>query len=416
MHTPTSTPSAPAQSNVALFALSALFSLFFIWGFITALNDILLPFLKAAFDLSYVEAGLVQFCFFIAYFVVSPFAGRLLDRVGYKKGIIVGLFTIAAGCCLFYPAAEFEVYAFFLFALFVLASGIAVLQVSANPYVAVLGPEKTAASRLNLAQATNSVGHTVGPYFGATLILANMTEQSQGAADAVQIPYLLIAAFSIAIAFVFYHLRLPNINEHLNVETKSTAFSITRYPHLAFGVIGIFLYVGAEVAVGSYLVNYFMQLDGLNIDKVTAGKMVSYYWGAAMAGRFIGAVLTRFINATTVLAFNSVFAVVMIIVSMNTTNELAMWSILAVGLFNSIMFPTIFALAIRGLGEHTGKGSGYLCQAIVGGAVLPIIQGLVADITSVQFSFFVPALCYGYIFWYALRGSKYTPVNSETAQ
>ncbi|GLR70408.1 sugar MFS transporter [Agaribacter marinus] len=401
------------KKSMALFALSALFSLFFIWGFITALNDILLPFLKAAFDLSYLEAGLVQFCFFIAYFVVSPFAGRLLDDIGYKKGIIVGLLTIAAGCCLFYPAAALEIYALFLFALFVLASGIAFLQVSANPYVAVLGPEKTAASRLNLAQATNSVGHTIGPYFGATLILANMSEQGENAATAVQMPYILIAVFAIVIALVFSRLKLPNIGEHLKQVESSGALTIKSHPHLTFGVVGIFLYVGAEVAVGSYLVNYFMQMDGIEMDNVTAGKMVSYYWLSAMAGRFIGAALTRYISATYVLAFNSVFAIIMIVFSINTTGNTAIWSILLVGLFNSIMFPTIFALAIRGLGEHTGKGSGFLCQAIVGGAIVPMLQGFAADAISLKLSFIVPAACYGYILWYALKGANYSQADTR---
>ncbi|MFC3120606.1 sugar MFS transporter [Agaribacter flavus] len=408
---PNNTAGNGSNTEVAIIALSALFSLFFIWGFITALNDILLPFLKAAFSLSYLEAGLVQFCFFAAYFVVSPFAGKLLDEIGYKKGIIIGLLTIALACCLFYPAAALEIYALFLFALFVLASGIAFLQVSANPYVAVLGPEKTAASRLNLAQATNSVGHTIGPYFGATLILTNMSEQSSGDPTAVQIPYLLIAVFAVIIAVVFSRLKLPNIKEHLIESSKTTTLTIKSHPNLSFGVIGIFLYVGAEVAVGSYLVNYFLQLEGLNMDKVTAGKMVSYYWLSAMIGRFAGALITRYISATYVLAFNSILAIVMIIVSINTDGKVAMWSILLVGLFNSIMFPTIFALAIRGLGEHTGKGSGFLCQAIVGGAVIPMIQGFVADKVSLQWSFIVPAVCYAYILWYAIRGANYKSSN-----
>lgn len=388
------------------FAFAALTSLFFIWGFITALNDILLPALKSAFELSYLQAGLVQFCFFAAYFIVSPFAGRMLEKVGYKKGIIIGLLTIAAGCCLFYPAAEAAVYAIFLFALFVLASGIAILQVSANPYVAVLGPEKTAASRLNFAQAINSVGHTIGPWFGSTLILANMANSQTQSAESVQMPYLMIAAFIGVVCVVFWRLRLPNISEHVGDNNGNDRFSIFTHKHLFYGVIALFLYVGAEVAVGSYLVNYFLTLGISDMTQVTAGKMVSYYWGAAMVGRFVGAAITRFINPIYVLAFNAIFAIVMILVSVSVEGSLAMWSILAVGFFNSIMFPTIFALAIRGLGEHTGRASGYLCQGIVGGAILPIIQALVADISSVQISFLVPAACYLYIGWYALVGSK----------
>ena len=336
------------------FAFFAMTSLFFVWGFITALNDILLPYLKGAFDLSYLQAGLVQFCFFGAYFVVSPFAGRLLEKIGYKKGIIIGLFIIAVGCCLFFPAAELAEYGVFLFALFVLASGITMLQVSANPYVAVLGPEKTAASRLNLAQAINSVGHTAGPAFGAILILAATTEQ--GSAKAVQLPYLIIAVSLIIVALVFYKLRLPDINEHLDEVTESDHFSLFSHKHLTYGVLAIFLYVGAEVAVGSYLVNFFLQLDIPEMDNVTAGAMVSYYWGAAMFGRFTGAALMRVIAPTLMLAINAVLALCMILIAVNSSGEMAMWTILAVGFFNSIMFPTIFTLAIKGLGEHTGRG------------------------------------------------------------
>ena len=401
------TVSDDASGQAYHFAFATMTSLFFIWGFITALNDILLPYLKSAFELSYIQASLVQFCFFGAYFIVSPFAGRMLEKVGYKNGVIIGLLTIAAGCCLFYPAAEIAVYAMFLFSLFVLAAGVTILQVSANPYVAVLGPAKTSTSRLNLAQAINSVGHTFGPIFGASLILANIADSEVGNAKSVQMPYLMIAGVLVIVAFIFYRLRLPNIDEHIEEsENTQESFSIFAHKHLLFGVIAIFLYVGAEVTVGSYLVNYFMQLGITDMNQVTAGKMVSYYWGAAMAGRFIGALLTRYISPGYLLCVNCVLSVTMIIVSISSSGEVAMWSILAVGLFNSIMFPTIFSLAIAGLGEHTGRGSGYLCQGIVGGAILPFAQAFVADATSVQWSFLVPACCYIYIAWYALVGSK----------
>ena len=216
------------------FAFGAMTTLFFIWGFITALNDILLPYLKGAFDLTYLQASLVQFCFFGAYFIVSPFAGRLLERVGYKNGIIIGLLVIALGCGIFYPAAELSVYAIFLFALFVLAAGVTMLQVSANPYVSVLGPERTAASRLNLAQAINSVGHTAGPWFGAVLILSATAEA--GSAKSVQTPYLIIAATLIVVALVFYKLKLPSINEHIEHSGEETPFSLTSRKHLMYGV------------------------------------------------------------------------------------------------------------------------------------------------------------------------------------
>lgn len=406
--TPTTTGESMGKVKFAFFAMT---TLFFIWGFITALNDILLPYLKGAFELSFLQAALVQFCFFGAYFVVSPFAGRALEKIGYQKGIILGLGIVAVGCCLFYPAASLSVYAIFLFALFVLAAGITVLQVSANPYVAVLGPEKTAASRLNFAQAINSVGHTAGPAFGAVLILAVATDD--GSAKAVQMPYLLIAAALVIVAIVFSRLRLPNIEEHLDGDGANSHFSLNAFPQLKYGILAIFLYVGAEVAVGSYLVNFFLQLDIADMNKVTAGAMVSYYWGAAMVGRFAGAFIMRYVAPTTMLAINAVLAVGMILLAVSSSGELAMWTILAVGFFNSIMFPTIFALAIRGLGEHTGRASGYLCQGIVGGAILPLLQGVAADVMSLQLSFLVPAFCYVYIAWYALRGSSMTNSTVE---
>lgn len=389
------------------FAFGAMTTLFFIWGFITALNDILLPYLKSAFDLTYLQAGLVQSCFFGAYFIVSPFAGRMLEKVGYKNGIIIGLLTIALGCVLFYPSAELAVYEMFLCALFVLAAGVTILQVSANPYVAVLGSEKTATSRLVAAQALNSVGHTVGPIFGAAFILASIAESASGSADAVKIPYLILAVVLILVAIIFFRLKLPSIKDNLDKSThKSGAFSIFTSKNLLFGVLAIFLYVGAEVSIGSYLVNYFLELNIKGMDQLKAGHMVAYYWGAAMVGRFVGILLTRVVAPNLVLGINSILAVVLIFTSISLQGEMAMWTILAVGFFNSIMFPTIFTLAIKGLGEHTGRGSGYLCQGIVGGAIIPLLQGYTADNVSLAVSFVVPAVCYFYILWYALIGCK----------
>lgn len=389
------------------FAFGVMTILFFIWGFITALNDILIPHLKGAFDLNYTQAMLVQFCFFGAYLIVSPFAGKLIEKVGYKRGVVIGLSTIAVGCLIFYPAAQLEIYALFLLGLFTLASGITVLQVSANPYVSILGAEKTAASRLNLAQAINSVGHTVGPYFGAVLILG-ATASATGVVDAkaVQLPYLLIAVFVVLVALGFYFLRLPVIAS-VEVQTEaSSQDSLWKHRPLVLGALAIFLYVGAEVAIGSFLVNFFAQSDIASLSESEAGKMVSYYWGAAMIGRFIGAVLTRYIRASYVLAFNGAAAVLLIALTIVSEGHVAMWSILAVGFFNSIMFPTIFTMAIRGLGPLTSRGSGLVCMAIFGGAVLPLIQGLVADMTSVQFSFVVPIASYIYIVWYAIWGQE----------
>lgn len=378
---------------------------FFIWGFITALNDVLIPHLKAAFELSYLQAGLVQFCFFGAYFIVSPFAGRLLEKIGYKKGIVTGFIVVAIGCGIFYPAAELEVYGVFLFALFVLAAGITVLQVSANPYIVVLGEERTAASRLNLAQAINSLGHTLGPRFGAALIFGGTA--TVVAADTVKLPYLILAGVALVTALVFAFIKLPTIesSSETGVDEK-TSDSIWNHKRLVLGAIAIFMYVGAEVSVGSYLVNYFAESHIMSMSNYEASKMVSYYWGAALIGRFIGAGLTYFIKPNVILAVNGVLAIICIFVSVFSEGPTAMWTILAVGLFNSIMFPTIFAMAITGLGKLTSRGSGLLVQGIVGGALLPLVQGFVADMSSVQLSFIVPAFAYIYISWYALVGSR----------
>ncbi|WP_339719978.1 sugar MFS transporter [uncultured Paraglaciecola sp.] len=402
------TPSSTTTSSIEessqgqyRFAFIAMTFLFFFWGFITVLNDILIPHLKAAFDLNYTQAMLVQFCFFGAYFIISPFAGRIIDKIGYQRGIVLGLLTTASGCILFYPSAELEVYALFLFAFFVLASGITILQVAANPYVAALGPNKTAASRLNLAQALNSLGTTIGPILGAMLILNAATAD----AKAVQLPYLFIAAMLIIAALVFYKITLP-VLAHVESKDNENTDSIWRHKSLLLGALAIFLYVGGEVSIGSFLVNYFAESSIAGLSEAEAGEMVAFYWGAAMVGRFIGAALMQYFSATRYLAVNSLIAIVMIVVSMNTSGSVAMWSILAVGFFNSIMFPTIFTLAIRGLGSLTSKGSGILCQAIVGGALIPVIQGVAADMWGIQFSFIIPLLCYLYIGWYALNRNQ----------
>ena len=401
--TPEASTATVAEGQVQgkqTFAFIAMTCLFFFWGFITVLNDILIPFLKESFDLNYTQAMLVQFCFFGAYFIVSPFAGRLIDKVGYQQGIVIGLLTTAAGCCLFYPSASLHLYPLFLFGFFVLASGITVLQVAANPYVAALGSEKTAASRLNLAQAANSFGTTVGPIVGAALILGVVAAD----ASAVQGPYLMIAGLLVAAALVFRSIKLPVLT-HMESEEKAEG-SVWEHRHLVLGALAIFLYVGGEVSIGSFLVNYFSESTIGGLSTAEAGEMVAYYWGAAMIGRLIGAVLMNYVADTKYLAVNALIAIVMIVVSMNTSGSVAMWSILAVGFFNSIMFPTIFTLAVKGLGSMTSKGSGFVCQAIVGGALIPLVQGVAADTMGIQLSFIVPMLCYIYIGWYALNGAQ----------
>lgn len=406
------------------FPLVALTSLFFMWGFITCLNDILIPHLKNVFSLNYTQAMLVQFCFFGAYFVMSMPAGMLVHRVGYKNGLVVGLVIAATGCLLFYPAASLRLYVLFLCALFVLASGITLLQVSANPYVTVLGPSHTASSRLNLAQAFNSLGTTLAPLFGALLILAapdamqginvsdNPAAFRQVEADAVRIPYLLIAAALFVLALLFAFFKLPSFHRGEPVpaaaEAGSADISIWQYPHLVLGAVGIFVYVGAEVAIGSLLVNFLGESTIAGLPESRAAHYVAWYWGGAMVGRFVGAAVMTRIDPGRVLAFNAAIAVLLVVTAIVSEGAVAMWSILLVGLCNSIMFPTIFSLALNKLGPLTSRGSGLLCLTIVGGALIPLAQGALADALGLQLSFFLPALCYLYIVFYGLKGSTLT--------
>ncbi|MGB1867769.1 MAG: sugar MFS transporter [Porticoccaceae bacterium] len=433
----TATAVGGQEPETQKFAFVAMTFLFFFWGFITVLNDILIPFLKDSFDLNYTQAMLVQFCFFGAYFIVSPIANRLIDKIGFQYGIVVGLLTTALGCLLFFPSADLNVYVLFLGSLFVLGSGITILQVAANPYVAALGPEKTAASRLNAAQFANSAGTYVGPIIGTSLILGAAAAD----ASAVQIPYLAMAGVLTAAALLFRVISLPKLT-HVEAEDGAQqdslmthllfsgaiilamAFGLTtvagiivvaafaynlvgfrQHRQMVLGALAIFLYVGGEVSIGSFLVNYFADSSIAGMEITEAGEMVAYYWGAAMIGRFVGAIIMYYVSSTKYLAVNALIAIVMIVVSMNSSGSVAMWSILAVGFFNSIMFPTIFTLAVKGLGSLTSKGSGLVCQGIVGGALIPVVQGVAADGIGIQLSFIVPMLCYIYIGWYALKGA-----------
>jgi FHS family L-fucose permease-like MFS transporter len=409
--------SAGARERSYLGSLIALTSLFFMWGLITSLNDILIPHLKAAFTLNYVEATLIQFAFFGAYFVMSLPAGWLVEKLGYKAGIIIGLAIAGVGCLLFYPAAAVAVYSLFLGALFVLASGITLLQVAANPYVTILGPPRTSSSRLTLTQAFNSLGTTIGPRLGSRLILASAAAGTPVAEAAlVQKPYLGLAAVLFAIAVLFVVLRLPAVESSDAAAASAGASSEPRaslwtYRHLVLGVVAIFVYVGGEVAIGSFLVNFMADPAIAGLPTAAAGDYVSYYWGAAMVGRFIGAGVMLYVRPGRVLAFNGVAVVALLLVAMSTAGSTAMWCVLAVGFFNSIMFPTIFALALVGLGRHTGEGSGVLCMAIVGGAIVPVIQGFFADHVGVLYSFVVPMVCYLYIVYYGLAGHRPRPAS-----
>lgn len=409
------------------FALITLTSLFFMMGFITCLNDILIPHLKNVFSLNYTQAMLIQFCFFGAYGLTSVPAGTVVKRLGYQRGIVISLLIAASGCLLFVPAASLASYPLFLAALFVLATGLTLLQVSANPYVTRLGPVETASSRLTLNQAFNSLGTTLAPFFGTMLILSTATVAVSSLsgneletfraheAEAVKLPYLLLAGAFFVLATIFTLLKLPVI-----IDSKTSAScansqtsdrqSAWQYPHLVLGAIGIFVYVGAEVAIGSFLVNFLGEAHIAGLVEAEAAPYIAYYWGGAMVGRFIGAAIMTRLPAGKTLAASALMAALLIGVAMSTSGTVAMWAILAVGLFNSIMFPTIFSLAVHGLGIHTSQGSGILCTAIVGGALLPLLQGIFADQIGIQMAFFLPLLCYGYIIFYGLKGSK--PVRS----
>ncbi|GGP26650.1 sugar MFS transporter [Silvimonas amylolytica] len=409
-----------ARSHQYGKALTVLTSLFFMWGLITSLNDILIPHLKAIFSLTYLQAALIQFCFFTAYFVVSFPAGFIIRKIGYKRGIVLGLVTAGLGCLLFYPAAGAQSYPFFLSALFILAGGITILQVAANPYVTVLGRPETASSRLNLTQAFNSLGATLGPLLGAITILAVAAPaagaQASAAAQAaaVQTPYLVLAGLLFLLALIIGLVRLPVIKEVEGADEATRAKeqrihgkkSVWEFRHLVLGAIGIFAYVGAEVGIGSFMVSLMGQPQIAGLSPESAGKYLAIYWGAAMVGRFIGSALMTKINPARILTANALINAVLIGIAILVGGKTAMWSLIAVGLFNSIMFPTIFSLSLKGLGSFTSEGSGILCMAIVGGAIVPVLQAAMADHMGILASFAVPLVCYLYIVHFGARGHR----------
>ena len=414
--------------------------LFFLWGFITVLVDSLVPRLKEVFEMSYAKTVLVQFAFFTAFFVISLPAGSILTKIGYKKGIVLGLVIMAIGCLLFYPAAEYRNFNVFLVGYFTLAAGITVLQVAANPYVALLGSEDGASSRLNLSQAFNSLGTTIAPVVGALFLLSDSVKTSEEisllnntdkasyyAAEAatVQTPFLFIAAFIGILALTFSFIKLPKVMEE---SPKGGYLALLKNKMMMLGALGIFVYVGAEVAIGSFLVNYF---DDMNLAVIIAenqtmmniantiastfnktfsnsdpksllGIFIIFYWGGAMIGRFIGAYLTKIMSPGRVLSIFALLAIVLIAISINTVGLVSMWSILAVGLFNSIMFPTIFTLTLEGLGDLKAQASGLLCMAIVGGAIIPFAFGSLIDGFGFKTAFILTMICYGYILYYGM--------------
>ena len=425
-------------------AFVAVTSLFFMWGFITVLVDALIPRLKDVFELTFLQAGLVQFAWFAAYGLLSIPGGNLISKIGYQRGILVGLATAGLGCLLFYPAASTRMYPLFLLALFVVAGGITVLQVAANPYISVLGPEASASARLNLSQAFNSFGTTIAPVVAASFLLgdqilsgeaidalAEAERQSYFVAEAaaVQVPFVLLALAFFLLAGVVGVIKLPKILGHQDEENRTSYAQVFQNRKLRFGALAIFVYVGAEVALGSYMVSYGLSLDilediqssevlgamagvaafikGIDVSGLDAkgvlGALLTFYWGGAMLGRFAGSGLMGWVSPSRLLAAAGLCAVVLIGVSISWSGVPALLSLLGVGFFNSIMFPTIFTLAIEDLGEGKPQGSGLLCTAIVGGAVIPPAVGALVDGASFEVAFLLPLVCYMYIAWYAGR-------------
>jgi FHS family L-fucose permease-like MFS transporter len=386
-------------------------ALFFIFGGITSLNDVILPKLKELFTLNYTQAMLVQFCFFTAYLVIGIPGAQLVKKVGYMRGAVVGLLTMMVGCLLFIPASSTATYGLFLLALFVLGSGIVVVQVVANPLISLLGPARTVHSRLTFAQAFNSLGTTVFPIVGSALILGGLaglsaSQLSGPALDAYRSAetraivntYLGLAAALavIAVAVWLFRNRLPA--EQHEQGSALAGLPLLRRPRFGWGALCIFLYVGAEVAIGSLIVNYLMQRDVLGLSEGGAGDMIAYYWGGAMVGRFIGSYFLRILSPGLILTGVAVGAISLILISANSTGALSGYSLLAIGLMNSIMFPTIFSLACEKLGSRAADGSGIINIAIFGGAVVPLLTGMLADASgSLAFALLLPALCYAII-------------------
>lgn len=382
-------------------ALTSLTILFFMMGFITCLNDILVPYLKAIFALTYSQAALIQFCFFAAYGLTSIPFSKLIENIGYQKGMVVGFALAALGCLLFYPAVLLHTYALFLGALFVLASGIVLLQVAANPCVSIIGPQETASSRLTMAQAFNSLGTFVAPFFGAYFILSGLTNSVY--AEGVVYPYFLIAAVLIVIALVLSRINLTGMETRQADDTGW--LEVLQEKSLLLGVIGIFAYVGAEVAIGSFLVSYVMEI--LHVPETEAAPLIALYWGGAMVGRFIGIFTLKAFAPAKVLMTHALLSALLILVSMQTTGAVAIGSMVLVGLCNSIMFPTIFTLSIKDLkAGQEKKGSGLLATAILGGAVVPLLTGMLADRIGLHHAFVLPVICYAYIAWLGINHLK----------
>ncbi len=451
------------------FSFAVVTTLFFIWGFVTCMNDILIPYLKHAFELNYAQAMLVQSAFFMAYFIgsliyffISAYAGDPINKIGYKNGMIAGLVTAACGLALFYPAAQFHAYGFFLSALFVLGLGFTILQIAANPYVAILGSPATASGRLNLAQGFNSFGTTIAPVIGAYLIYELFSNNTVGSADAVKTPYIIFSSIVMLVAIIISFIKLPAFTNHEVVEHAGGAF---RFPQLSFGIVAIFMYVGGEVAIGSMMTNFVGLKDIMNLPPAKASVYVALYWGGLMIGRFTGSaalsdmpksrkialtfiipavvypflvfifhykgfdvaevlpyipflfllalgfIASKFQPARTLMLF-SLINIALIGITIFTTGKVALFTIVAVGLFNSIMWSNIFTLAIHNLGKYTSQGSSLLVMGILGAAVMPWVQGFFADHIGVQPSYFVPMICFAYLAFYGWKVRNLLPVTN----
>ncbi|UYY57858.1 sugar MFS transporter [Sphingomonas sp. S2-65] len=411
----------PAAGGSYRPALTLLASLFFMWGFITVINGTLLPHLRSVFELSYFQASLIESVWFIAYFFASIPSAKLIERIGYQKSLVTGLLIMAVGALGMTLAASLPSYGVTLVMLFVIASGITLLQVAANPYVAVIGAPETASSRLNLVQAMNSAGTMLAPLFGAYLILGRskggtaetgtVLTQAERLADAqsVILPYALVAVVLVVLAVVIARFPLPAIGLATNRVAKEERkkHSLFKHRNLMFGMGAIFIYLIAEIGVGNLFVNFVSRPDIGNMTTEQAGRYLTLLWGGMMVGRFVGSAIMQRVAAETVLAVFSVLAFLVMIITVFTTGEVAMWSLITVGLFHSIMFPTIFTLGIKGLGPLTEEGSGLLIMAIAGGALV-FVQGWLADEYGLQQSFLLTAICELYILFYALWGSKTT--------
>lgn len=453
------------KSKTYIFPLITLTILFFFCGFITSMNDVLIPKLKSSFRLNYFESMLVQFCFFLAYFIISfiyyilsLYRRNTIIKLGYKNIIIIGLIISCIGSLLFYPASNMHSYPSFLLALFILASGITLLQISANPYVTLLGTPENSSGRLSLTQAFNSLGSTVAPLIGGKLILDVSINHLDNNNISI-LPYLIISLILFFIAIIINITKLPEIIYDYN-NKKIKLYSenlIKKYRHLKYGVIAIFMYVGGEVSINSLIIAFLIDINIAGLSENHAAQFLSFYWAGTMIGRFFGAIFLSkmknknklilliiiliigffysaimvnlniniikyfwtliiinmvtfyFINKNishNILSIFSILVITLLIIAISSSSIFAIWSIIGIGLFNSIMFPTIFSLAIRDLYNDTSKGSSLLIMAIVGGAIIPLVQGKLADITNVQFSYLIPIICYIYVFFYGINGYK----------